>query len=202
MRFPALFEHLSKLAAIPPSEWERAELLGKEQTVDRKALFLRPGDASDRFSIVLQGVFRLVRVSARGGESVKAFRAEGDLLGAYSEMLQGKPSMTAIEALEPSRVLVFRAADLQALEQGHTCWVQLARSVAEKHFLLKEQREQEFLELSAEERLERFWEEHAHLHRRIPQRDVAAYLGITEVGLSRIVSRRRRQQAAASGASQ
>jgi CRP-like cAMP-binding protein len=45
---------------------------------------------------------------------------------------------------------------------------------------------------SAEERLERFWAEHAHLEGRLAQRDVAAYLGVTEVGLSRIVSRRRK----------
>ena len=69
------------------------------------------------------------------------------------------------------------------------------RRVAEQHFVLKERREQEVLELSAEERLVKFWEEHPHLKGRIPQRDVAAYLGITEVALSRIMSRRRKRAA-------
>ncbi|GEN06762.1 Crp/Fnr family transcriptional regulator [Myxococcus faecalis] len=193
MRFPTLYEQLAPLGPIPPSEWERAESFAREQAVERKAHFLRPGDPADRFAVVLQGVFRLVRVSARGGESVKAFRAEGELLGAYAEMLQRQPSMTSIEALEPARVLVFRTQDFQALEEGHTCWVRVARRVAERHFLLKERREQEFLELSAEERLDTFWAEHPHLRGRVPQRDVAAYLGITEVALSRIMSRRRKR---------
>ncbi|MBZ4396500.1 Crp/Fnr family transcriptional regulator [Myxococcus sp. AS-1-15] len=193
MRFPTLYEQLAPLGPIPPGEWERAESFAREQAVERKAHFLRPGDPADRFAVVLQGVFRLVRVSARGGESVKAFRAEGELLGAYAEMLQRQPSMTSIEALEPARVLVFRTRDFQALEEGHTCWVRVARRVAERHFLLKERREQEFLELSAEERLDTFWAEHPHLRGRVPQRDVAAYLGITEVALSRIMSRRRKR---------
>ncbi|WP_375742082.1 Crp/Fnr family transcriptional regulator [Corallococcus interemptor] len=193
MRFPKLFERLSTLAPLPPEEWVKAEAVAKEQALEKRELFLRPGDAADRFAVVLQGVFRGVRVSPRGGESIKAFRAEGELIGAYAEMLQRRPSMTAIEALEPSRVLVFQARDFQTLEQGHVCWERLARRVAEQHFLLKERREQEFLELSAEERLVNFWEEHPHLKGRIPQRDVAAYLGITEVGLSRIVSRRRKR---------
>ena len=49
-------------------------------------------------------------------------------------------------------------------------------------------------DLTAEERLVRFWEEHPHLKGRVPQRDVAAYLGITEEALSRIMSRRRKQR--------
>ncbi len=193
MRYPQLFAHIATLAPLPESEWLKAEALAREQSLEKRALFLRPGDAADRFGLVLQGVFRAVRVSARGEESVKAFRAEGELVGAYAEMLQRLPSMTAIEALEPSRVLVFQARDLEALEAGHACWARLARRVAERHYILKERREQEFLDLSAEERLERFWQEHAHLRGRVPQRDVAAYLGITEVALSRIVSRRRKR---------
>ncbi len=193
MRFPQLFERFATLTLLPAEEWEKAEALAREQTLAKRELFLQPGDPADRFAVVLQGVFRAVRVSARGGESIKAFRAEGELIGPYAEMLQRVPSMTAIEALEPSRVLVFQARDFQALERGHMCWERLARRVAEHHFIIKERREQEFLDLSAEERLVKFWEEHPHLKGRVPQRDVAAYLGITDVALSRIMSRRRKQ---------
>ena len=194
MRFPQLHERFASLVPLPAGEWEKAEALAREQVLAKREFFLQPGEPADRFGVVLQGVFRAVRVSARGGESIKAFRAEGELIGAYAEMLQRVPSMTAIEALEPSRVLVFQARDFRELEQGHVCWERLARRVAEHHFIIKERREQEFLDLSAEERLVRFWEEHPHLTGRVPQRDVAAYLGITEVTLSRIMSRRRKRE--------
>jgi CRP-like cAMP-binding protein len=194
VKFPQLHERFASLVPLPAGEWEKAEALAREQVLAKREFFLQPGEPADRFGVVLQGVFRAVRVSARGGESIKAFRAEGELIGAYAEMLQRVPSMTAIEALEPSRVLVFQARDFRELEQGHVCWERLARRVAEHHFIIKERREQEFLDLSAEERLVRFWEEHPHLTGRVPQRDVAAYLGITEVTLSRIMSRRRKRE--------
>jgi CRP-like cAMP-binding protein len=194
VRFPQLHERFASLVPLPAGEWEKAEALAREQVLAKRELFLQPGEPADRFGVVLQGVFRAVRASARGGESIKAFRAEGELIGAYAEMLQRVPSMTAIEALEPSRVLVFQARDFRELEQGHVCWERLARRVAEHHFIIKERREQEFLDLSAEERLVRFWAEHPHLAGRVPQRDVAAYLGITEVTLSRIMSRRRKRE--------
>lgn len=193
MRYPKLFLALQTLAPLPRAQWLRAEALGRELSFRKKDLFVRPGDPSDRFALVLEGLFRVYRVSARGVESVKAFRTEHELIGPYAEQLQGIASLTYIEALEPGRLLAFKSADLAALEQGHACWTQFARRVAEYHFMVKERREQEFLDLSAEERLERFQVEYPRLVGRLSQREVAAYLGITEVGLSRIMSRRKRR---------
>lgn len=193
MKHPALFKAVCALAPVPTAQWLKAEAIATEQRLRKKEHFLRPGDPADRFGFVLSGVFRAYRVSASGEESVKAFRAEGELLGAYAELLQRVPSLTFLEALEDSRVLVFRTSQMDQLEAGHPCWSELARRVAELQFILKERREQEFLDLSAEDRLVRFWVDNPHLEGRISQREVAAYLGITPVGLSRIVSRRKRR---------
>ncbi len=192
MKHPKLFQKIAAIAPIPETEWRKAEALAQEQAVKKKEHFIRPGDPADRFAVVLEGVFRAYRVSVKGEESVKAFRAELELIGPYAELLQGIASITAIEALEPSRVLAWRTRDFQTLEAGHGCWSMLARRVAEYHFILKERREQEFLDLSADERLDRFRAEHPHLEGRIPQLQIAAYLGITDVALSRIMSRRRK----------
>jgi CRP-like cAMP-binding protein len=195
LKHPALFKAVSALSPVPAAQWLKAEAIAKEQSLRKKDHFLEPGDPADRFGFVIRGAFRTYRVSASGEESVKAFRAEGELLGAYAELLQRIPSLTFIEALEDSRVLVFCTADMDSLEAGHACWAALARRVAEHQFILKERREQEFLDLSAEDRLVRFWIEHPHLEDRVSQREVAAYLGITPVALSRIVSRRRKRRA-------
>jgi CRP-like cAMP-binding protein len=193
MRYPTVYETLRKFAPLPRTEWARAEALGVEQSIPKRGHFVRPGDPADRIGVVLEGLFRAVRFSPHGEESVKSFRAEHELIGPYAEQLQGIASLTAVEALEPSRVLTFKVEAFQSLEAHHPAWIQLARRVAEYHFVVKERREQEFLELSAEDRLGRFWAEHPHLEGRLAQRDVAAYLGVTEVGLSRIVTRRKRQ---------
>lgn len=193
MKFPALYRAVSSLSPVPEAQWLRAEAIGREQKVKKKEHFLEPGEPADRFGFVVKGVFRAYRVSPSGEESIKAFRAEGELVGAYAELLQKIPSLTFLEALEDSVVLVFQTRDMDQLEAGHPCWAAVARRVAERQFILKERREQEFLDLSAEQRLERFWAEHPHLKDRVSQREVAAYLGITPVALSRIVSRRRRR---------
>ena len=53
----------------------------------------------------------------------------------------------------------------------------------------KEQREYEFLNFSAEERYQKFAAENAQLIDHLTQNDVARYLGITPVALSRIKKR-------------
>ena len=192
MRYPALYDALRRLAEVPKAEWLEAEALGQELAVPRRGCFLRPGEPADRFGFVLEGLFKVYRVTEDGGESVKAFRAEGEFVAAYAELLLRQSSKGFVEALEPSRVLAFRTAHLDALERRHPCWTQVARRIAEQQYLVKEKREQEFLDLQAAERLERFWDDHPRLKGRLPQREVAAYLGITDVALSRIVTRRRK----------
>jgi CRP-like cAMP-binding protein len=193
LKYPTLFEAVCALSPVPRAQWEKAEALGKERAFEEGEHFLRAEDPADRFGLVIEGVFRAYRVSPGGEESIKAFRAEGEMIGAYAEMLQGIPSLTFIQALEDARALVFRTVDMQELEAGHPSWSAVARRVAEHQFILKERREQEFLDLSAEDRLVRFQAENPHLEGRLAQRDIAAYLGITAVALSRIVSRRRRR---------
>ena len=53
----------------------------------------------------------------------------------------------------------------------------------------KEKRERELLTLSPEERYRSFSHEYPMLSSRIPQKDIARYLGVTPVGLCRIKKR-------------
>jgi CRP-like cAMP-binding protein len=58
----------------------------------------------------------------------------------------------------------------------------------------KEKRERELLTLDAEERYRCFVAETPGLARRIPQKILARYLGVTAVGLNRIVKRVQRRR--------
>ena len=89
-------------------------------------------------------------------------------------------------ALMDSELLVIRFRDFEALFDRHACWERVGRKIAEGMFISKERRERELLMLSAEERYRLFLGRYKHLEKRIPQYQIAAYLGITPVALSRI----------------
>jgi CRP-like cAMP-binding protein len=65
--------------------------------------------------------------------------------------------------------------------------------VAEQHFLAKEQREFEFLQFDVLERYNKFKDDFGPLMGKIPQHQIASYLGITPVALSRVLSKSRKK---------
>lgn len=181
--------------AVPADEWRALEALLSLLRLRKGAFFVKPGDPSGRIGVVRKGLLRFYYVDASGSEATKAFRGPGELAAAYAEMLLGAPSRTFVEALEDSEVLIADYARFKRLYDRHHCWQALGRRVAERFYLAKEQREFEFLQLSAEERYRRFDQEYPGLAGRIPQYHVASYLGITPVALSRIVSRLKKRKA-------
>lgn len=173
---------------VPPQEWLKLERELRPLKLPRGEFFLRPGDDADRVAVVRSGLVRFYYVDRDGREATKAFRGAGELVAAYSELLTGKPSRTHIQAVEDTELLTLDHARLRALYGAHPCWQELGRRIAEEHYVNKEQREYEFLQLSALERYRQFEERYPGLAARLPQYHIASYLGITPVALSRLRS--------------
>jgi CRP-like cAMP-binding protein len=68
-------------------------------------------------------------------------------------------------------------------------WSRMVRNALMIFAERKERRERQFLTMSAEARYRLLREEEPHLAARVPQKDLASYLGVTPVGLSRISRR-------------
>ncbi|EGU58336.1 cyclic nucleotide-binding protein [Vibrio nigripulchritudo ATCC 27043] len=82
--------------------------------------------------------------------------------------------------------------DFQTLHQQTQNDIELSQNVIEillKFAMKKEQRERDLLCLSAQERYEKLLESSPNLIERVTQNDIARYLGVTPVGLSRIKQR-------------
>ena len=89
-------------------------------------------------------------------------------------------------------------SELEALYTRHVCWQIVGRRFAETALLEREARAHELLTLNAAERFAGFCETHRALLPHLRSYDIASYLGITPVSLSRLRARvRRRAQAAA-----
>lgn len=179
---------------IPDADWLQVHGHFRLQRCEAGDTVVRSGEAAREVGFVRRGLFRIFYLDPEGRESTKAFRAEGEMIAAYAEILAGIPSRSTIEAIESSEVYWIPFDRIDQLARSSLFWSQLLRSLAERHFLIKDDREWEFLSLSASERLERFEKSFPH-HRRIPRYMVASYLGITPVALSRL-SRGRTPRAA------
>lgn len=188
-RRAALSARLGAIAPLSPKTLRTLLDLGRRESLSKGEFFTRPGQRATRFAVVLSGLVRHFYVDAKGKESVKAFRGPFEVSGPYAEILLERPSRTFIQALTDCELLVFAVADVDAAAERSIELQRLVRRFVELQFVAKEQREYEFLLLSAEERYRQFCASLPQLLHHIPQHQIASYIGITPVALSRIRGR-------------
>jgi CRP-like cAMP-binding protein len=138
---------------------------------------------------VRDGLLKQFYTTAEGDEWIKSFTAEGDLFACPFALLRNQPTSFSSQAIEPSLVeqIDFKVIDRLASKSAE--WQKLLRQGIEELALIKLQRERELLTLSAEAHYREFARKRPTLADRVPQKDLAAYLGVTAVGLSRIIRR-------------
>ena len=138
--------------------------------------------------VVRQGLLKLTYLNEHGDEWTKSLVAEGQFFASLSALRSGQTSFSvgAIEACVLER-MPFKV--IEQLADRHLAWSRMVRQALMFFAERKERRERQFLTMSAEVRYRQLLEHEPHLAARVPQKDLASYLGITPVGLSRIARR-------------
>ena len=149
----------------------------------------RQGDAQRHFFIVQDGLLKAYYLSETGKESIKSFLMPGDVIGSLSALAGGGRCSFSLVCLRPSSLT---KVPFDTIRQAAAKDARMGASLAD--FLMvfgmkKEQREYELLCLSAEERYRRLQASRPELLDMVQQSDIALYLGVTPVGLSRIKKR-------------
>lgn len=179
----------ARWTTAPPAAWDALAAAFTERSVEARHHLAFAGDPLRDVFFVAQGLLRLYYLDAKGHEWNKSFIAEGGFAGSVASGLLGLPAPYAIEALEPTDVLVASWDALEALYTQHPALERLGRRLAEQIVIKKELRERAFLELDATARYEAFVREQPALAARLPLYHVASYVGVSEVSLSRIRGR-------------
>lgn len=135
------------------------------------------------------GLVKVFYETRDGKEFIKSFIREGQIIGSLQALFADKPNSFSVVALEDCVVREIPKMHLLGVAGENS---ELQALMNEQLLLLamkKEQREYELLCLSAEERYQLFCHSEAELAARLTQVDIARYLGITPVALSRIRKR-------------
>lgn len=180
---------LRSLAEVPDDELARVLAIFRPMHVVKGELFVRAGEVPEQIAFLDAGLMRLFYIRADGEEFTKSFLPEGEIVGAYSALLRREPSRLWIDALEDSSLLAAPYREYTRLAEIHPCWQIINRKIAEALFIKKEQREASLLLDNAETRYRTFLAEYPNLEHRLKQHQIASYLGITSVSLSRIRAR-------------
>lgn len=181
-----LFE---SLADGPLPGWDVLEKTAQTLTLNPGDFLFRADQLNPYVYCVKTGLLKLVYETEQGVEWIKAFMPEGDFFASVSGLEpEGRTSFAAL-AMEPTEVDKLDYPAIVGLAETHPAWQKVLRLAFQRYGARKEARERELLTLSAAERYRLFIERQPVLFKRIPQADLARYLGVTPVGLSRIKHR-------------
>jgi len=182
----ALRRHLEQLGPLPEAAFTALSGELRPCSFARGGYLLRGGERATLCFFVVEGLVRELYLDDTGCEHVRSFVHEGQLTGSLLDLISGAPSVTWIEALEPTQALAFRYDHFDALCERFPALQRIARRFAEALFVKKARREHDMLAYSARERYARFCAEHAALDARVRRQHLASYLGITPEHLSRL----------------
>lgn len=180
---------LAAWITLSDEHWSTLSGLFRPALHDAGEQLVLPGEPMQKLFFVVEGLLRFYYIDADGREWNKSFVPEGRFAGALSSYVLGLPAPFAIQAMEPSTLMVAAWADMQSLYERDPVFERLGRRFAEWLAVKKELRERSFLEMGAAARYEAFLREEPELARRVPNYHIASYLGVTEVTLSRIRAR-------------
>lgn len=155
-----------------------------------KERFLTVGDKSSCFAVVVSGIFRAYYLTPDGTLLTRKFYRRGDFMGAFAAAITHQASHVTLEAIEPSEAITFDYPQFAALRDRNPEWEKVSRIALEKNYVLRETRAFQLLAFDATERYRQFTVEYADILPRLTKGDIASYLGISHVSLSRITNRK------------
>ncbi len=147
---------------------------------------LQEGDVAMHDSFVIKGLARTYRVDEKGHEHILRFTPEDWWTGDMASFLTGNPTSYNIDCLEDTEVLRITSADLELLFERVPKMNKYFRILYQKSIISYGSRVSSSLSKSASERYEEFIKNFPQLGQRIPNHQIASYLGITPQSLSRI----------------
>ncbi|MBL8326328.1 MAG: Crp/Fnr family transcriptional regulator [Rubrivivax sp.] len=136
--------------------------------------------------LVERGLLRLYFVRHDGREFNKNFFADGALFFPLTPAMWSDASLFAIGALDAGLVWHADSASIRRCLETHGLWHVTRGRMLERLITHKLQREHDLLTPDGRRRYEAFRRREPLLAERVPLNQLASYLGLTDVSLSRI----------------
>ena len=154
----------------------------------KKTNLLQAGKIANEVYFIVNGCIRLF-CEKDGADLSTYFFTEQMFAGAYDSFISRKPSRHSIETLEDCQVLTLSFQSLQELYIVFPKMNEFVRKSIEERFVILHDLFTDYVLNSPEERYLNLQKERPDLLNRISQHQIASFLGITPVSLSRIRNR-------------
>ena len=182
-----------QLSGLPENVIPQMFAKWEPRVFKKKTIVVAAGKVANEVYFILTGCMRLYY--EKEGKDISAyFFTEGSFAGAYDSFISRSPSRLNIEANEPCEVMAISYQNFQQLLIDFPQMNELVRKVMDERFISLHQLYTSLIIDTPEERYLNLINTRPDLINRIPQHQLATFLGVTSVSLSRIKNRVTKKQ--------
>ena len=181
-----LLKNLGKHVSLTNDEAAIIQTLFVHRRFRKRQFILQEGDISRYETFIIKGITRTYETDEKGQEHIVQFGPEDWWIGDMYSFLSDTPSVYNIECLEDTEVLQITKANQEKLFNQVPKMERHFRILLQNAFIALTKRVASSLTKSAGERYEEFKTTYPHIDNRVPNHQIASYLGITPQSLSRI----------------
>jgi len=154
----------------------------------KKQFILQEGDISRYETFILKGCTRTYETDPGGQDHILQFSIEEWWAGNLYSYLSEKPSTYNIDCIEDSEVLQITKDKQELLYASVPQMERFFRILIQNAFIATQNRVLTGLSKSGKEKYEEFIAKYPDIEQRVPNHQIASYLGLTPQSLSRIRS--------------
>ncbi|WP_189358633.1 Crp/Fnr family transcriptional regulator [Algibacter mikhailovii] len=177
---------LKSFLDISEETFTKLSNISKFRKLDTGAIIGQPNEVPTKIYMLISGVMRAYLGSETGKEHNKNFFMPFSFVGAFTGLIEKKPSKLVYEALTNCKVYEIDFQSFMDLCENDIHVSNLYNRVLEHVFIKYEERQLELISMNATERYLNLTKKIPKIEKLIPQYQIASYLSITPVQLSRI----------------
>lgn len=176
-----LLKNISKHIQLDKSETDYFLSLLQSKKIKRKEFLLKQGYICKTDNFIVKGCLRVYSIDDNGFEHIVMFGIEDWWVSDLLSFLTETKSNYFIDALEDTELIQISKSNLEKLYKEVPKFERFFRLIIQNAYVAEQKRINQNLSLNAEQRYLNFIKKYPAFVQRIPQKQLAAYLGITPV---------------------
>lgn len=181
-----LLDYFQKVIALNGQEKQLVTELFKPRLYRKRQYVLQEDDICNQCNFIVRGCLRMYKVDTDGIIHIIQFASENWWIMDLGSFHGRTPSELNIDAVEDTMVLQISYDNLLSLYTKEPKFDRIFRVLIENSFVSLQKRMLQNISSNAEEKYLSFLRTYAHLNNRLPQTQVASFLGMTPEFLSRL----------------
>jgi CRP-like cAMP-binding protein len=163
----------------------------KTRHVKKKTFLLQEGGICDFEAFILNGCVRSYYLDKEGIETILLFAVEDWWVSDLTSFTERSPSNLFIETIEDTDLLAMDYAGKALLFEKVPAFERMFRLLVQRSLSVLQQRFYATISQTAEERYLQFIDQYPQIAQRVPQHQIARYIGVSPEFLSKIRGTRR-----------